>query len=674
MSLKVRLTLILSLLLGANAWYFYAGVGTIDHMDDIARTLYDRVVMSSTYSQMVKNDFHKYWLATSPADAAEAAQSLRDNLAVVRERALSAEDAAAVDAIAESFAKLERARGGRFAPVESTVARWLNQPTRLELLTKIGDLTDQIVAQGYDYRLNSVERATRLRRVSILGSIFILVLNALAFGFIVFSIMPRLRRLTEICVDIARGNFGKRVNFSGRDEFGELARSFNTMLEALRLSEVRVHLQLMTTNAMMDGLGQGFLMIGADGICQPVFSKACLDLLEASPAGRPAWRVLGVPETEAAHFADWLSLIFEGVSTFEALAALGPEGYPHASGRVIKLEYKPLRDETGRLLAVVVVATDRTAEVRARDEADREQEFSRMVVKLLRNRDEFTRFLIEARGMITRIAGAPPELGLRLLHTLKGGAATYSLISLKDAAHAWEPRLAAARDPAEAARAAALDLNARFEEILATLRDECAFTVNEAEVSRLVELGDVLRPFNEVVRDLARAQGKRVKPLVITGAALMIDRAHHADLLASLVHVFRNAVDHGLETPELRERLGKNGEATIYVDASSTADGGFTLRIRDDGRGVDVTKLRRVLSQRGVVVAGENDSAVLQHVFDAQLSTADRVTEVSGRGIGLEAVRAAARTLGGDAVIESVTDRGTTVMITVPGPKAMIAA
>ena len=694
----------------------------------MVRKLYDRVVMSSTYSQMVKNDF-QFWGAQitraliDPAPAADerrladvddAAATFRDDLAVVAERALSPENHAAVVEIGAAFAELTRAQRARLAGITArddaaALARaraWSINPERRALLNKISDLNDRIVADGYEFRVASEARTAAIKTTSVAFSLAVLILNALCLGLVFVTILPRLRRLTAVCADIAAGNFQRRVSAGSNDELGVLAVAFNVMLEALRQSEEKVQEQLITTNAMMDGLGQGFLMIAPDGSCLPVHSRACVDLLETNPAGQSACRVLGVPESGWEDFGDWLDVLFTDVGTFEDLAKLGPATYPHSGKRAVTLEYRPLRDHAGVLRAVVVVATDRTAEVCARGDAEREQEFARMVTKLMRNRADFARFRHDARGLIEQLNGDDVAAGLRALHTLKGGAATLSLTVLNESAHARETeiqiltaRRAAASEVRAAFAAAQHALSLTLDQTYDSLRAQFGFDGGAGEPRREIAAAkltafhqllrdalvaddvreafardilsepahDVFAAYPGMVRDLAERLGKRAE-FGLTGGEVAFHRAPYVELLNAFVHLVRNAVDHGVESADERACAGKAPVASIRLDVTRFPGSIPMLRltVSDDGRGVDVGRLRTKLIARGTDVSGLDDHAVIQHVFDADVSTAAEVTELSGRGIGMNAVREAARALGGRVDVRSIPGQATTVTLEVP--------
>jgi two-component system chemotaxis sensor kinase CheA len=181
---------------------------------------------------------------------------------------------------------------------------------------------------------------------------------------------------------------------------------------------------------------------------------------------------------------------------------------------------------------------------------------------------------------------------------------------------------------------------------------------------RLVPLSTLLVRYERLVRDLGRATGKRAV-MVVTGGDIGVDK-HVIDRLGEpLLHMIRNAIDHGLESPVERTRAGKPETGTITVAA--TARGGIlNLVVRDDGRGIDPARLAAAAERRGIDTRGWGAARLLELVFASEVSTAEVVTELSGRGVGLDQARRALERLGGSVQVSSTRGAGTELQIRVP--------
>jgi chemotaxis protein histidine kinase CheA len=178
----------------------------------------------------------------------------------------------------------------------------------------------------------------------------------------------------------------------------------------------------------------------------------------------------------------------------------------------------------------------------------------------------------------------------------------------------------------------------------------------------------ILEPLQRMVRDLSRQLGKEAR-LSVVGAEVSLDRRLLEKLNGALVHLLRNAVDHGLESPADRERAGKHHEGALTLRIEQQGNLLF-LEASDDGRGIDVKGVRQAAESRGVATPEElarmNDNQIRDLIFRPGFSTRTDVTDTSGRGVGLDAVRAAVETLQGRIEVASTLGQGTRFMLTLP--------
>jgi two-component system chemotaxis sensor kinase CheA len=176
-------------------------------------------------------------------------------------------------------------------------------------------------------------------------------------------------------------------------------------------------------------------------------------------------------------------------------------------------------------------------------------------------------------------------------------------------------------------------------------------------------LRDLTETLPRVVRDVAVEVGKQAR-LVVTGEDVEADRVVVEALREPLLHLVRNAVDHGLETPAERRAVGKPEEGNITVAVTLRGDR-LRVAIGDDGRGLDLAAIRRGIEQRGRIAPG--DPAALQRtIFDEGFSTRERATTLSGRGVGLGIVRVSVERVGGTVDVASHAGRGATFTLEVP--------
>jgi two-component system, chemotaxis family, sensor kinase CheA len=189
---------------------------------------------------------------------------------------------------------------------------------------------------------------------------------------------------------------------------------------------------------------------------------------------------------------------------------------------------------------------------------------------------------------------------------------------------------------------------------------------------RMVPVGEVFQRFPRVVRDVSKELGKRIE-LVITGADTELDKSMVEKLVDPLMHCVRNAMDHGIENVEGRLAAGKAESGVLRLSAFQES-GSIIIEISDDGRGMDPARIRNKAIERGLISADAELSQreILNLIFAPGFSTAEQVTNISGRGVGMDVVRKNIEALRGEVELESTFGSGSTVRIRLPLTLAII--
>lgn len=490
----------------------------------------------------------------------------------------------------------------------------------------------------------------------------------------------------------------------------------NQEMSSQELAENNVRLTQLNRlfETMVDSLGQGFFIFDRDGFCLSTYSKACETLIEHNPAGLHVSEALGIPADRRETFNDWLHLIFEEILDFQDIVDVGPKLYPSTSGKIVSLEYKPVRTADGRLDMVVVIATDRTAETRARQEAEKMQSFATLMASIIKDKDRFRRFVAAARQIFRETYDVLrlPEFTVenlaaakRHLHTLKGASGSFGVDQVKSAIHEVETKISCEHDLhalKEILAKALPDIERVFESLLNEHREVIGEFLDEKTPSRTIPLstlhdfGERIRKlgpvaenvhrdfveevvavplrrifgeFDQVIQQAASKLGKKVEPIRFIGDDLSVVPDSIDQFRSSLIHVFRNIVDHGIEQEIIRDQRGKQPAGRVVVEFRQLAsETGPYLRIiiSDDGNGIDVWQIRRKMEKRGESVSQLSSRQLMGKIFDAGFSTASAVTEFSGRGIGLDAVKTEVERLGGQIEVTSEVGRGSAFIIQIP--------
>jgi two-component system chemotaxis sensor kinase CheA len=217
------------------------------------------------------------------------------------------------------------------------------------------------------------------------------------------------------------------------------------------------------------------------------------------------------------------------------------------------------------------------------------------------------------------------------------------------------------------ARIATLHRTAEQDQLtVARLVDDLLENSKKLLMLPLATLGALLP---KIVRDLSRELGKDAE-LTIHGEEVQIDKRILEEMKDPLLHLLRNCLDHGIESPEVRRAARKSARATITLAVTQVNGNQVEIAVSDDGAGIDVAQVKREAVKRGLVSAAAaaslDDTAALALVFETDLSTSPMITQLSGRGLGLAIVREKAEKLGGRAAIESHPRAGTTIRMTLP--------
>lgn len=481
----------------------------------------------------------------------------------------------------------------------------------------------------------------------------------------------------------------------------------------------RVHLhvsqQARLTEVLVNSLGQGFLSFDRQGICAPVYSQACLDLLETSPAGHHIQDVLRIPEAQRADFSDWMDVLYmpNHALGFDDVIKFMPQFFPHSQGRRISLMYRPITAKDGALAQIVVIATDQTEEFAAQQHARKQQDFVEMICRVFKERNQFQATLSHLREFLE--AADQPNIRredsaplLRSLHTLKAAVKHFNLVDLGAIIHKLELDLRSDALSSDELFRRELSIGRQqiaeaLTSVKAEVRDvighdsEWRGNMHEVEESAIYEfaremqerkadpelvrrflntiaavpINDCFRAFERELRDLAEIMGKQVKPVRFTGTNPRVLTRSIQNLLFSLTHVCRNIVDHGIEPPITRMARGKDPAGQVSVHSEIVADGHgdyLHLIIGDDGNGVDPSRIRAKLAEEDPQGSwrNEDDQTIIQRIFGWGFSTRDDISDMSGHGVGMEAVEQEVKLLGGTIKVYSELYKGVRFDIKIP--------
>ena len=213
-----------------------------------------------------------------------------------------------------------------------------------------------------------------------------------------------------------------------------------------------------------------------------------------------------------------------------------------------------------------------------------------------------------------------------------------------------------------------------LDEITATIGRHISDLQDRVMQMRMFPVGYLFDKFPRAVRDLSRKTGKEVD-FVVSGREIELDRLVLDEINDAVMHLLRNAVDHGIEKPEDRKNAGKEGKGKVILSAMREGNH-VVVSVADDGGGMDIEELKKIAVERKIITSMEaskmNDTDVYELLSAPGLSTAREITDISGRGIGFNVVNAKTKSLGGSVRISSERGRGTNIELRLPLTIAII--
>lgn len=438
---------------------------------------------------------------------------------------------------------------------------------------------------------------------------------------------------------------------------------------------------------VLDNVAQGFMTIDLKGKLASERS-AIVDRWFGVPP--PDTTLSAYLAPHSSHFVQQLEMglteLRDGIMPLELLLYQLPKRFT-AGDRTFEAAYNPIGavDAPDQLLVIISDVTENVAHERAERE---QKELIALFQRIAADRAGVEEFLIEGAHLVGALREEQdPVVQQRIVHTLKGNCAIYGLSSYAELAHQVENELIENKNPLDPVqRAALVDAWKRTMSRIGWLLGSSRRNIIQLEASEIdalasrAQAGAVTREIVNTLADWKREPVYRRLERLARQASAVAERLHKpvpkfeiedhgiridgealAPFWTAMVHVVRNALDHGIEDPETRALAGKPESGTIGL-SSRRIDGKLVISVRDDGRGVNWEKLREKAAKAGL--PHDTREHLVEAMFSDGVSTRDEASDVSGRGVGMAALRQVVRELGGSIEIESVPLQGTVLRFT----------
>lgn len=448
--------------------------------------------------------------------------------------------------------------------------------------------------------------------------------------------------------------------------------------------------------SLLDVSGQGFLSFDKDFKISAEYSRECLNIFGKNIEGVPIDELIFNDPKSREDFRTGIGLFFSGKAKAEVIFDHLDRTFSF-NNRTIRVAYKAVHSSK-----IMMILTDITGEIRREEESRRENEKWEMLRKVIANRQAFGSFDREAKMLFSAMVNASKsyEALLPEIHTLKGNAGFLGFRKTQESAHVFEDYLAnhiALGEEINPKENIERLMNSFAEEMLAVtsslgtawrldidlielpkseylhiedhIRTNCPDEpiISSMEEHRRKPLAELTARYPKIAEQIAQRLGKRIAPMSVIGDSIAVVPEVFEELLDSFTHIIRNMVDHGIEPPAERESKGKPPAGTVGIEIEKEFND-IVFNFSDDGRGIQFPEIENRARKLGYLAEGESVSTneLLSFIFRDNFSTTSQVSDISGRGVGLAAVRIAVKKMGGQIKVKTWKDRGTIFTIRVP--------
>ena len=522
--------------------------------------------------------------------------------------------------------------------------------------------------------------------------------------------------------------YAQTINIDTQDEFGTMAKSLkeNIAVSAKLHKEIgelnanlekRVVQKTKKVTTLLDNAGQGFLSFGCDFIVDEEYSIECKKFLGEEIAKKDIADLLFKDEKQKAFFKKTLldANDIEDDTVKKAMLSLLPSEVL-LNKRALKLEYKMIEDEK-----IMLIVTNISSQKKLEKKIKREQETLKMIVEIVSESDLFHETKNDYEGFMNSYVNFidynktslhnVSEI-YRIIHTFKGAFSQFYMNSIVAFLHSLESQISLMIKENKHTNETLLELlkksdfRSNLDNELKTIQNilgkeflnsQSSVKISYSQIKTLQnkiysmfeqeqfeteqakdiiaqvtnlsnqKLLDLLKSYPHLVQQLAPKLGKEVYGFEIIGNEDVVVSEKYKPFIKSLVHIFRNCVDHGIEKPETRLQNGKDETGTISC-SFERMDDAIQIVISDDGAGIDKEKVLAQALYQNIITPTEasfmSDEDAYDLIFNEQLSTKDEVSEVSGRGIGMNAVKHELAEIHGTIKVNTKKNSGTTFIFT----------
>jgi len=556
--------------------------------------------------------------------------------------------------------------------------------------------------------------------VTALGNLLVLFIIIWVMAGQIVDPLKKLTDFTQRVIKsgaIQKGETVDLVMSPAKDEIGILTRAFNQMISRLQQSYRQIIKSKAAVGDLLDNTGQGFFSFGPDYNIDEEYSKACESFFQHKIEGVNALDLM-VPDIKD-KVKELTDLLFDGVGSLSLLEDLLPSEV-ELNDRILNVEYRFIKAASKEIKdKIMVILTDVTQERELERQLEKDEITNELIIRIARDKDGFIQFVQEADDLLVQTVDELKQqtkpidstVLMRQFHTLKGGSGSFGLKEFSEHAHELEDLIQAnARDNKLETDDFKSTMSEQVNRMIYVLRNSLdhvqdivtweeidqsrsrIYKIPREKLEKLEKLFDhpgkvsiskiklafeslkkqpikpILKKYATAANTLADNLGKQVK-IIVRGVEVEVPYDRLNPLFDTVIHLVRNSVDHGLEDPGTRQMLGKSEQGSLLLEAK-LENGIYKLLIADDGAGIDPERVKMIAVEKGLITETQaNDLSpdnAVKLIFKPGFSTTESVSNISGRGVGMDAVKAALKELNGSIAIKTTIGKGTSFVLSIP--------
>lgn len=726
--LKYKLITCFLLIISINAVSGLMGLSIMKELGSLVNKTYDKALMSGTFAQASKFDFSQSdmeFLSSLLAHTEEdfkrhllkdtkAQETLLEDLAVVQERTLSPKSSdliaeirqqlPVIDTVKEEFAAKKRQllkQGDDSRASIALIQEWEANKEKRKLYRKLTALYDDAAVVGYQFRLDSEAKNIRIFKQTmwiLAGCILFSILLSVSVSFLIIS---PLLSLQSVCKTVGTGDYKVRAKIESTDELGTLASVFNLMLNTIEDKSENI-------SSLLSSLPFGLFYFDKEGIISKERSQSTDKIFKDFANYQTLADFFGAHNCNTHQVNQVLTAVYQGIMPFNSAVFLFPKTIQVPKNdelRTVQLSFKPKYNSLKKLEKVIVIAEDITDKILAQEESKKLNERVERVSKVSSDLAGFKEFLPTVQNMYSSLIEKLEKdktIDLtdlrRDLHSLKGILGIYAFKSCASGIHSIESfiseglgdKLSDVLEKMKLAQGLFEEQAQDITTLLALNNDTGLKYYNESKINVIRGLAKSLNdpklisavksidkfPVDKVLAKYsnyaqtiaAKLDDKKIKIVFDPSDEVSYEEVQRLD--SALVHVLNNSIDHGIETTSERFQLNKNEFGEIKISCTRNPDQSLIFKISDDGKGINGEYLLEKAVRMGMISEEKSKSVTEEEkinlIFASGLSSKDTSSEVSGRGIGMDAVKTYLESLGGSIQLFTQLGSGTTFSLNIP--------